>query len=68
MRIITLITDLGSGSPQAGALHGLIWRAAPTARIVELTHEISPGSILEAQVVLEMPCRTSRKTQSTWRL
>lgn len=53
MRIITLITDLGSSSPEIGALYGLIWRTAPTARIVDLTHAISPGSILEAQVVLE---------------
>lgn len=53
MRIITLTTDLGESAPQAGVLYGLIWATAPEARIVNLTHEIEPGDILAAQVVLE---------------
>lgn len=53
MSIITLTTDLGSSTSYAGALYGLIWQTSPAARIVDLTHEIPPGDILAAQVVLE---------------
>ncbi len=53
MTIITLTTDLGDSSPQAGALYGVIWKIAPGAQIVDLTHELAPGDILSGQVVLE---------------
>ena len=53
MTIITLTTDLGASSAQAGALYGVIWKISPGAQIVDLTHELSPGDILSGQVVLE---------------
>jgi S-adenosylmethionine hydrolase len=51
--VITLTTDLGEGSPDAGALEGMIWRDAPAARIVTLTHAIPRGDLLAARVMLE---------------
>lgn len=53
MAVITLTTDFGSSTPAVGSLHGAIWRAAPGARIVDLTHEIPPRDQIAAQVVLE---------------
>lgn len=53
MTVITLTTDFGTSSPTASLLSGVIWRMAPDAHIVDLTHDIPPQDILSAQIVLE---------------
>lgn len=52
MTIVTLTTDFGIGDFGAGLMPGVIWKIAPDARIVTLTHAIPPQDILAAQVIL----------------
>jgi S-adenosylmethionine hydrolase len=52
MSIITLTTDFGTSASDVAVLSGVIWRIAPDARIVDLSHAIPPQDILSAQVVL----------------
>src|SRR5512133_3163450 len=54
MTVITLTTDLGTSSAAAGQLSGMIWRIAPDAQIVDLTHAIPTFDMFSAQVVLEI--------------
>jgi S-adenosyl-L-methionine hydrolase (adenosine-forming) len=45
MSIITLLTDFGSQDYFAGAMKGVILSINPSARIVDITHEIPPHDI-----------------------
>jgi S-adenosyl-L-methionine hydrolase (adenosine-forming) len=47
MTIITLTTDFGLRSGFAGVMQGVIYSIAPQARIVDITHFISPQDIRE---------------------
>jgi S-adenosylmethionine hydrolase len=51
-RIITLTTDFGQGDYDTGVLAGVIWRIAPEARVVDLSHEISRHAVLQAALML----------------
>lgn len=51
-RTITLLTDYGTGGPFAGALRGAILKANPEANVVDITHQVAPGNILEAAFIL----------------
>jgi S-adenosyl-L-methionine hydrolase (adenosine-forming) len=51
--IITLTTDFGLADPFVGIMKGVILNIAPTAQIVDITHEIEPQSILQAALALE---------------
>ncbi|MDZ4158334.1 MAG: SAM-dependent chlorinase/fluorinase [Anaerolineaceae bacterium] len=53
MKIITLTTDFGTGDFEIGTLSGVIWRIAPHARIVDLTHDIGRHNIRQAALMLE---------------
>lgn len=46
--IVTLLTDFGSKDPFVGAMKGRILGACPAARVVDLTHEITPYRVAEA--------------------
>ena len=52
MRVLTLTTDFGSGDHEAGVLKGVIWKIAPEAKIVDLSHDVSPQDVLEGALVL----------------
>ena len=52
-RCITLITDYGTEGPYVGAMKGAILKINPEANLVDITHQISPGNILEAAFVLK---------------
>jgi S-adenosylmethionine hydrolase len=52
MTVITLTTDFGSDDYEVGVLKGVIWKIAPTARIADLSNDISPHDILEAALIL----------------
>ena len=49
---IVLTTDFGAASPYAGVLHGVVLRINPSARIVDLTHQIQPQNIRQASFIL----------------
>ena len=42
MRLVSLITDFGTGDHEAGVLKGVVWKIAPEAKIVDLSHDIQP--------------------------
>lgn len=51
---ITLTTDFGSKDPFVGIMKGVMVSINPSVRIIDITHNISPQSILEAAYTLEM--------------
>jgi hypothetical protein len=42
--IITLLTDFGTRDPYVGVVKGVLSSLAPSARLVDLTHEVPPGN------------------------
>jgi len=58
MRIVTLITDYGTGDYYVGVLKGVILSIAPEVGLVDVTHDIEPHSIMDAAFVLRQvwPC------------
>lgn len=51
--IITLTTDFGLSDPFVGMMKGVILGIAPSAQIVDITHEIRSYDILEAAFVIK---------------
>jgi S-adenosylmethionine hydrolase len=51
--IITLTTDFGLRDPFVGIMKGVILGLAPSACLVDLTHEVAAQDVLEAQLALE---------------
>jgi S-adenosylmethionine hydrolase len=49
---ITFLTDFGLMDDFVGTCHGVIKRIAPDAEIIDITHGISPQSVLEGALVL----------------
>ncbi len=56
--IITLTTDFGYKDPFVGIMKGIIMDVNPAAKIVDITHGISPQNISEAALTLEMSFNT----------
>jgi S-adenosyl-L-methionine hydrolase (adenosine-forming) len=50
--LITFLTDFGLMDDFVGTCHGVIKRIAPDAEIIDITHGISPQSVLEGSLVL----------------
>lgn len=55
-RIITLTTDFGLRDPYQGAMKGAILSINPEARLIDITHLIAPGNILEGAFVMLESC------------
>ncbi|MBI5492500.1 MAG: SAM-dependent chlorinase/fluorinase [Deltaproteobacteria bacterium] len=55
-RIITLTTDFGLRDPYQGAMKGAILSINPEAGLIDITHLIAPGNILEGAFVLFESC------------
>lgn len=51
-RIITLLTDFGLRDSYVAELKGVLLSAAPDAALVDVTHEVSPGSVMSGQFLL----------------
>ena len=51
--IITLTTDFGLGDPYVAVMKGVILSINPEARIIDVSHEIPPGALLQAAAVIE---------------
>lgn len=49
---ITFLTDFGLEDDFVGTCHGVMKRIAPDAQIVDITHGIKPGRILQGALVL----------------
>lgn len=52
MPLITLLTDFGTRDQYVAAVKGVILQVAPTAVVVDVTHDIPPRDILRAALVL----------------
>jgi S-adenosylmethionine hydrolase len=50
--VVTLVTDYGSAGVYVGALHGVIMRICPTARIIDVTHRVEPGDLIGGSLAL----------------
>ena len=53
MPIITLTTDFGTKDHFVGAVKGAIYSELPNAKIVDITHQISPFNITETAYILK---------------
>jgi S-adenosylmethionine hydrolase len=49
---IVILTDFGTVDPFVGIMKGVITQIAPSANIIDLTHEIPPGNIRHAAITL----------------
>ena len=59
--MITLTTDFGTADHFVGAMKGVILNIAPSARIIDITHEITPYEVNEAAFVIAQAWRYFRK-------
>ena len=50
--IITFLTDFGLQDDFVGTCHGVIARIAPDARVIDVTHGVRPGRVLQGALVL----------------
>lgn len=50
---VALLTDFGRGSFYAGVMKSVICSAAPGARVVDVTHDITPYAVEEASFILK---------------
>jgi S-adenosylmethionine hydrolase len=53
---ITLLTDFGERGIYVGALKGVIHALHPAARIIDLTHQVTPQAIREGAFLLHAAC------------
>jgi S-adenosylmethionine hydrolase len=51
-RVVTLTTDFGSTDGYAGAVKGVLLTEAPELSLVDVTHEVRPGDVLQAAWIL----------------
>src|SRR3954447_23981830 len=49
---ITFLTDFGLQDDFVGTCHGVMKRIAPAAEIIDITHGIKPGRVLQGALVL----------------
>ncbi|MGZ4146049.1 MAG: SAM hydrolase/SAM-dependent halogenase family protein [Actinomycetota bacterium] len=49
---ITFLTDFGLGDDFVGTCHGVMKRIAPDTQIIDITHGIRPGHVLQAALLL----------------
>src|SRR5262249_8268625 len=52
MPFITFLSDFGLADDFVGTCHGVIKRIAPEAQIIDITHGIRPGHVLQAALML----------------
>ena len=53
MKIITLTTDFGLRDYSVGAVKGAIYTKCPDARIVDISHLVSPFDIFQTAYILK---------------
>src|SRR5246127_1902012 len=49
---ITFLTDFGLADDFVGTCHGVMKRIAPAPQIIDITHGIRPGHVLQASLML----------------
>ncbi len=56
--LITLLTDFGLVDPYVGVMKGVILGIAPSATVIDLTHDVSPQDILQGAFLLDTSWRS----------
>src|SRR5258705_12207935 len=56
MTFITLLTDFGTADSYVAEMKGELSTYAPDAKLVDITHEVSPGYVRAAQYILSRTC------------
>lgn len=56
-RPLTLLTDYGLRDHTVGVLHGVVARFAPGARVIDISHSVSPGDIRAGAIILRNALR-----------
>src|SRR5919202_59895 len=51
-RFITFLTDFGLQDDFVGTCHGVMKRIAPEVQIIDITHGLAPGQVLQGALVL----------------
>ena len=51
--IITLLTDFGFEGPYVAAMKGVILSIHPGARLIDITHQVTPGDVCRAALLLQ---------------
>jgi len=52
MTIVTLLTDFGTADSYVAEMKGVLATYAPSATLVDITHDVSPGDVRAAQYIL----------------
>lgn len=55
--IVTLLSDFGTGDGYIGAIKGVILRVCPSARIIDLSHEIPACNVFAGALALQTAAR-----------
>jgi S-adenosylmethionine hydrolase len=55
--VITLLTDFGTADSYVAEVKGVLLTRAPGAVLVDITHEVPPGDVRAAQVILDRTWR-----------
>ena len=50
--LVALLTDFGTSDPYVGIMKGVIATRCPAARFIDITHEVSPQSVKQANYLL----------------
>jgi S-adenosylmethionine hydrolase len=56
-RVLTLTTDFGVKDPWAGIMKGVILSINPAARVIDITHLITPQNVFEGAFILSLSYR-----------
>jgi hypothetical protein len=51
--VVTLLTDFGLGDAYVGIMKGVILSVAPDARMVDITHQVSPQNLIQAAFLID---------------
>jgi len=52
MTIVTLLTDFGTADSYVAEMKGVLATYAPSATLIDITHDVSPGDVRAAQYIL----------------
>lgn len=64
--IVTLLTDFGTADHYAAAMKGVTLCICPDARLVDISHEVTPFAIAEAAYTLAQAWRVFPKGRFMW--
>ena len=55
MSVVMFLTDFGLEDDFVGTCHGVIARIAPDVRVLDITHGIRPGRVLQGALMQGAP-------------